>query len=110
MTCLHRLVLIQISRANIKKKINALHGDFYWLDFPPLSGDGCREEGGSDRDVEHEAPDNSKNKEYVKSKTEEAETAPLTGMFLCLFVCLFFIALFATDLLLFPILLVTWQR
>ena len=93
-----------------KKKINALHGDFYCLDFPPLSGDGCREEGGSDRDVEHEAPDNSKNKENVKSKTEEAETAPLTGMFLCLFVCLFFIALLATDLLLFPISLVTWQR
>ena len=43
-------------------------------------------EEGSDNDAELEAPDNSKNKENVKSKTEEAEIAPLKGMF---FFCFF---------------------
>ena len=85
-----------------KKKINAwiwisqLHCEVYCLDPPPLGGDGCRgEEEGSDNDAELEALDNSKNKENVKSKTEEAETAPLRGMFVCLFV--YFCFLFSNS-------------
>ena len=60
------------------------------IDLPPLGGDGCQEEG-SDSDTELEAPDNSKNKENVKSKTEGAKTTPLRGTFLLLLL-LFFLA------------------
>ena len=60
------------------------------IDLPPHGGDGCQEEEGSDSDTELEAPYNSKNKENVKSKTDEAKTTPLRGMFLMLL--LFFLA------------------
>ena len=60
------------------------------IDLSPHGGDGCQEEEGSDSDAELEAPYNSKNKENVKSKTEEAKTTPLRGMFLMLL--LFFLA------------------
>ena len=61
------------------------------IDLSPHGGDGCQEEEEvSDNDAELEAPYNSKNKENVKSKTEEAKTTPLRGMFLMLL--LFFLA------------------